>query len=58
MEYQIPFILRSNGRSITDALSNSRVLRNEITAEVRPSFNAVKNAELKIAIPAKIKEME
>ena len=52
IEYQMPSIPQINGRIITAALSNNSVRRNEISAEVNPSFSAVKNAEPKMEIPA------
>ena len=44
-EHQTPLIPRSSGSSRTTAIWKTSVLRNEISAESRPLFNAVKNAE-------------
>lgn len=56
IEYHIPSRPKNSGKIITAALWNKSVLRNDISAEVRPSFKAVKNAEPNMAVPAKIKE--
>ena len=44
-ESQIPFNPRMNGNINTEPISKRSVLRNEISAEVAPSLNAVKNAD-------------
>jgi hypothetical protein len=49
MDIHIPPRPRIIGRSITAAHWKTRVLINDITAEVSPSLRAVKNAEPKIA---------
>ena len=55
-EIQIPSIPQINGSSIMDALWKSIVRRNEISAEVRPSLNAVKKPEANIPKPIKPKD--
>ena len=44
-EHQTPLIPRISGSRRTIAIWKTSVLRNEISAESRPLFNAVKNAE-------------
>ena len=58
MDAQIPSRSKNMGIIKTAATWNKRVRRKEITAEVSPSFNAVKNPDPKIAKPAKRKENE
>ena len=50
-ENHIPSIPNNMGRSITAAVWNTNVRRKEITADVSPSFKAVKNPEANIAYP-------
>ena len=38
-------------------ISKTRVLKNEITADIKPLFNAVKNADAKILIPTTKNDM-
>ncbi len=52
----MPPIPNISGNSITAAVWNTKVLKKEIMAETSPLFNAVKNEEPNIAIPAKRKE--
>lgn len=56
IEYHIPSRPQINGKIITKALSNKSVLRNDMSAEVRPSLRAVKKAEPYMETPAKINE--
>ena len=56
MDNHIPSRPKKTGKIITAAHSKTRVLKNEISAEVSPSLRAVKNAEPKIAKPAKKNE--
>ena len=42
---QMPLIPRIIGRNNTDKVSNTNNLENAMIAEIRPMFNAVKNAE-------------
>ena len=58
MEYQIPSIPNNNGSKSTARISNTRVRKNEIVAEIRALFRAVKKKEPKIAAPANRKEKE
>ena len=51
MDAQIPSRSKNMGIIKTAATWNKRVRRKEITAEVSPSFNAVKNPDPKIAKP-------
>ena len=57
-EYQMPSIPKTKGNSNTAAIWNTRVRKKAISAEVRPSFKAVKNPEPKIAIPMNRKESQ
>ena len=56
IDIHIPSRPSTRGRSITDAHWKTRVHIKDISAEVSPSLRAVKNAEPKIATPAKRKE--
>jgi len=56
VENQIPSSFHISGIIITAAVWNKRVLRKDISAEIGPSFRAVKKAEPKMAMPAKKKE--
>lgn len=58
MDIHMPSIPHSRGRIRTAAAWNSSVLKNEINADVSPSFNDVKKDEPKIAVPANRKEKE
>ena len=58
MEYQMPSISNIIGRKITAATWKTRVLINDINAEIRPLLRAVKNDEPNIAIPLKTNENE
>ena len=58
MESQIPSSFQIIGSSSTAATWNTSVLRNEINADVSPSFNAVKNEEPKIENPENRNENE
>lgn len=58
MDIQMPSIPKISGNINTAATWKINVLRKEINAEMRPSFNAVKKDEPKIAIPEKRKEKE
>ena len=48
---QIPLIPNQIGSVSTMITWNTNVLRNEMTADIRPLFNAVKNDDPKILIP-------
>lgn len=58
IEAHIPSVPQISGIIITARIWKTRVLRNEIIAEVSPSFKAVKNDEPNIAIPAKRNEKQ
>lgn len=49
--HQIPSIPQRIGRSSTIEIWNTNVRRNEMAAESRPLFKAVKNADPKILKP-------
>ncbi len=51
MEIQIPSTSNTSGRSITAAIWNTSVLKNDISAETSPLLSAVKKDEPNIAIP-------
>ena len=53
-----PSISITKGKSNTAEVWNTRVLKKDIIAEIRPLFNAVKNDEPKIAIPQNKNENE
>ena len=53
---QMPSTCQNSGRMSTGATWNSRVRKKEMTADTRPLFSAVKNAEPKMAKPVKRKE--
>ena len=57
-EYHIPSMPQIIGNSKTAEIWKTRVRKNEIKAEVRPSFSAVKNDEPKMAMPANKNENE
>ena len=48
---QIPLIPNQSGSVRTMMTWNINVLRNEMTADIRPLFSAVKNEDPKIMIP-------
>lgn len=50
-ENQIPSTPQKRGKIKTDEIWNTKVLRKEISAEVSPSFKAVKKEEPKMANP-------
>ena len=54
----MPSSLNINGSSSTEAVWNTSVRKNETAAEIAPLFNAVKNEDVKIFIPARINENE
>ena len=56
MENHTPSIPQILGRTIIAMLWKTKVLKNAISAEVNPSFKAVKNAEVNIPNPEKIKQ--
>ena len=56
-ENQIPFSLKNIGKMVTAKTWKSSVLKNEISAETKPLFNAVKKPEPKIFTPKTKKEM-
>ena len=58
IESQIPSIPKTAGSSITAAISNTSVRKNEIIADVRPSERAVKKEDPKMAKPANKNENE
>ena len=55
-ENQSPFTPKNSGRMRIAPSSKTSVRRNEIIAEVTPSFSAVKKPEPKIANPIKKKD--
>ena len=52
MAYQMPSTPKISGRRMTDEVWSTSVRKNEITAEMSPLFNAVKNEDAKILKPA------
>lgn len=58
MEYHIPSMSNISGSISTAAIWNTSVLRNEIAAEIKPLFSAVKNDEPNIEKPANKNENE
>ena len=58
IDIHIPLIPIIKGKIITVLTWNTNVLRNDINADVTPSFNAVKKFDKKIANPANINENE
>lgn len=58
IDTQIPSMSKISGRRITAATCSTKVLKKEISAEVRPSLSAVKKDEPKIAKPANKNEKE
>ena len=50
-DHHIPSIPIINGSNITNESLNTKVLRNDITAESHPLLNAVKNDEANTFIP-------
>lgn len=58
IDHQMPSTPHNRGSNKTATIWKTRVRRKEIIAEVKPSFNAVKNPEAKIANPIKRKEKE
>ena len=52
MAYQMPSTPKISGRRMTDKVWSTSVRKNEITAEMSPLFNAVKNEDAKILKPA------
>ena len=56
MAHQMPSMSNSTGRTRTQQVWKSSVRRKEISADVSPSFRAVKKEEPKMAKPAKRKE--
>ena len=57
-ENQIPSTPQKRGKTKTDEIWNTKVLRKEISAEVSPSFKDVKKEEPKMANPENKKEKE
>ena len=57
-ESHIPSISITKGSKSTAAIWNTKVRKNDIVAEIRPLFSAVKKDEPKMARPAKRKEKE
>ena len=55
MDIQIPSSSNTSGNSITAAIWKTSVLKNDMSAEIRPLLSAVKNDEPKMANPAKRK---
>ena len=55
MDIQIPSSSNTSGNKITAAIWKTNVLKNDMTAEIRPLLSAVKNDEPKMAKPAKRK---
>lgn len=58
MESQIPVSPQKTGKIKTAEIWNTKVRRKEISAEVNPSFNAVKKEEPNMAKPENKKEKE
>lgn len=58
MDSQIPSISQKIGNKITAAIWKTRVRINDITADVKPSFNAVKKEEPNTEKPDSRKENE
>ena len=58
IDHQIPTAPIRRGRVITKVIWNTSVRTNEMNPDISPLFNAVKNADPKIAIPAKKNEIE
>ena len=58
MESQIPVSCQISGMIKTNATWNTSVRKNEISADVSPSFSAVKKEEPKIGIPQSRNENE
>lgn len=56
--HQIPSRPEISGRAITQELWKTRVLRKETAAETAPLLSAVKNEDVNIFIPCKIKAKE
>ena len=56
IDNQIPLTSKINGNNNIDVIWNNKVLKKEINAEVTPSFNAVKNPDVKMLIPANKKQ--
>ena len=52
IEYHIPFVSNIKGRTTTEDSWNKSVLKNEITADTAPLFNAVKSPDANIFKPA------
>ena len=58
MDNHIPLTPKNSGKINTATICNTNVLKKDIVAEVKPSFNAVKNPEVKMANPINKKHNE
>ena len=51
---QMPLILKNIGSIITQGIWKTSVLKNKMNADIKPLFNAVKNADAKAVVLRKL----